>query len=272
MAWTAYRNLVTDLNVRFRNRFRFALQWAREAEAVSCPAEALEAYQIAVRVLPRLAFFGHGLRVRMEALRQARGLACRAAAAALSMHDVPGAIELLEHGRGVFWSRSLHLRTPTDELPEALAERMTELSHALEADSLEISERTFKAEEFENLIEDIRATPGYERFLLPLSFEDISAVSQYGFIAIILPEKAHCNVILLGLAGGDTRHLRIPTLDIDHLRELAACLNDAANIIRNGENATRKMRIAPLSAHDGTSAQTNILSELWTSLVNTLGP
>jgi hypothetical protein len=132
IAWDLYKSAVTNTTERARDRFRLALRWATSAEQHTCPSQALEAYTYAVQLLPRVAFLDRDVFGRMQALRDARGLSYRAAALALSVGRTHKAVELLEQSRGIIWSQSLHLRTPSNILPSEYAAVVTDLCQKLE--------------------------------------------------------------------------------------------------------------------------------------------
>ena len=112
-------------------RFRSAKLWASHADA-SGHQSALEAYQAAIELLPRLAMLGLDVLSRQQALASGSdGLARDAAACAIRSYQYGKAVELLEAGRAVFWSQALRLRTSVSDLHDvapALAEQLTHTS------------------------------------------------------------------------------------------------------------------------------------------------
>jgi hypothetical protein len=98
-------------------RLKVAKEWASVAHEKQ-DTSALEAYQIALGLLPQLAAFGLDVRSRPTILitAQSNNLGSDAAACAIDLHRYEEAVELLEAGRSVFWSQSLHLRTPLNDL------------------------------------------------------------------------------------------------------------------------------------------------------------
>jgi hypothetical protein len=97
---------------------------------------ALEAYQVAIELLPRLAALGLDLQSCQQILTlKADGLARDTAARAIQSGQPDKAVELLEEGRTTFWSQVLQLRSPLDKLqhlaPE-LAQMLKNTSHELE--------------------------------------------------------------------------------------------------------------------------------------------
>ena len=97
-------------------RFTAALSWAQSADA-RAHSSTLEAYQLAIDLLPHLATLGHSLQARQEILAvKSDGLARNGTACAIRSGEFGKAVEFLEHGRSTFWSQALRLRTPLDSL------------------------------------------------------------------------------------------------------------------------------------------------------------
>jgi tetratricopeptide (TPR) repeat protein len=128
----AFRAAATCRTASVVGRFRAAKLWALHADN-NLHESALEAYQAAVGLLPRLAMLGLDLQSRQ------RGLARDAAACAIRLAQYDIAVELLEEGRAVFWSQALQLRTPMTDLRDAapeLEEQLRHISLALEQGSV----------------------------------------------------------------------------------------------------------------------------------------
>ena len=97
-------------------RFAAARSWAHHADVHTHPS-ALEAYQHAVELLPRLATLGHTLQAQQEILAsRSDGLACNVAACTIRSGEFDKAVKFLEQGWTMFWSQALWLRTPLDSL------------------------------------------------------------------------------------------------------------------------------------------------------------
>ena len=119
------------------DQFHVGKTWVDYAH--SSHPSAMEAYQCTIKLLPRLAALGMELKTCQKALSHFDGLASNAASCAIGLGELEKAVELLEHGRGVFWSQSLRLRTPLDDLHSVaptLAQKLHNLADALEMGSL----------------------------------------------------------------------------------------------------------------------------------------
>ena len=81
-----------------------------------------------MRLMSQLSIVGLDLQSRHEALTEfASGLATDAAATALDLNLPERAVEFLEQGRGIFWSQSLQLRSPLDDIEKAVPELASKL-------------------------------------------------------------------------------------------------------------------------------------------------
>jgi hypothetical protein len=95
------------------------------------------------------------------------------------LEQLPTAIELLEEGKAVFWSQALELRSTALDLPVADRERLKHLFQLFVQDgdgaatdgmdkvALEqhMERRRQLVEQAQVLIQEIRARPGFDRFL-----------------------------------------------------------------------------------------------------------
>jgi hypothetical protein len=118
------------------DRIQAGRAWAA-LDAARLPADAaLEAQAVAVGLLPLLAWRGISYRDQQHLLAQhAPGVATDGAAIALKAGRKATAVELLESGRGVYWSQVLDARSDLEQLRRevpAQAERLAACRAALE--------------------------------------------------------------------------------------------------------------------------------------------
>ena len=143
-AMAAFRVAVTCQSAPASGRFRTAKSWARHAHK-SSHESALDAYYAAIALLPRLAILGLDVQSRQQALASGSdGLARDAAVCAIRSGQYGKAVELLEAGRGVFWSQALQLRSPMTNLRDVapkLEQKLRRIFFALEQGSLRDASR-----------------------------------------------------------------------------------------------------------------------------------
>jgi tetratricopeptide (TPR) repeat protein len=177
----------------------------------------LGVYLLAVRLLPRVASFHRGHASRLQELVGADELCRNGAARATLMGKVPDAVEMLEEGRGVFWSQALHLRTT--ELDVILPHEQLELQSIfgeleageqrpdapdLTAAALEglLEHKRKISERAECLVDSIRSRPGLERFLMPPSFTSLMQSLPKGFVVILITSGMRHHALVLDTTVG----------------------------------------------------------------------
>ncbi|KAJ7133318.1 CHAT domain-containing protein [Mycena epipterygia] len=217
------------------HRLFIAQQWAKDAEEVG-HTSALEAYRIAISLLPQLAMLGLDIYARRRALTTPRhGLASKAADCAIRFDDLNTAVELLETGRSVFWSQALQLRTPLDELrlvdPEladkasAILVKLEEGSHrnlssrsilapySQEYISLDVEAQGYSDLNVEWLqtLQNIRQRKGLEHFLLPKPFEALRYSAIHGPVVILNASGSHATALIITL-DKDVQCLPLPDI------------------------------------------------------------
>jgi hypothetical protein len=260
----------TSKTEKIYQRFLIALKWATYTEGCNNPDFALRALMHTLDLIPHTISLIWSIHQQMEILKEAYGLSCRAAAAALSLGRTRCAVELLECGRGVIWSQHIRMRGIVG--PYHPVHRDTTITKSDVLDWTEIHHIETRLEE---AFLGLRAAPGYERFLIPPSFQDICDNISGGYIALLVPSKAHCDVILLGASGtAQPHHLRLPRLNMETLKDMISTLTNVATAYRNTVRPyPRKAKKVAVTAERQNSAcnsdivYNKLLMELWTTLV-----
>jgi hypothetical protein len=193
------------------DRFRASQLWIQYARHLQHdPQSILDAYTVAIDLLPQLAWMGLPLNYRHHELLKAADIVRDAAATGLDACRPDTAVEWLEQGRSVVWNQLSQLRTPVDKLrasyPE-LADQLERVSHQLEHasarekpamnklmndwntedTSLEVQAREHHAVAllWEKLLVQIRSLPGFERFLLPKTIEQLTYLVHSGPVVFL---------------------------------------------------------------------------------------
>jgi tetratricopeptide (TPR) repeat protein len=206
-----FQRLATDPAVQVRARVAAAWQWANTALGRDDLAEARRAFDLAVTLLPRTAPRRVTHADRERRLASFSGLARDAAACAVQAGEPVDALRLLEHGRGVLLSHALDTRTELTGLRPDLVERFVTLRTALDrpegaafstsADvgpELPGEDRHALAAEWDPLIDEIRAQPGFARFLRPPPADDlIAATAGYGPVVVLNISGLRCDALLI---------------------------------------------------------------------------
>ncbi|PQE31524.1 TPR domain-containing protein [Rutstroemia sp. NJR-2017a WRK4] len=162
---------------------------------------------------------------RQHLVTEVAGLASDAAAIALIAEKSPyEAIRLLELGYGIIAASLNELRTDIYDLQEKhpqLAEDYITLRDQLDAptasvrraDKLDfpaditrqVDQRHNADQKLEQMIEDIRKLPGFERFLLAPTEDELKAAAALGPIVVINVSNYRCDALIIekrGLQGG----------------------------------------------------------------------
>ncbi|KIM81205.1 hypothetical protein PILCRDRAFT_821657 [Piloderma croceum F 1598] len=253
-AMAAFRKGATCESAPVSERFHVAKLWARSAHSLH--KSALDAYQVAVELLPRLAMLGLDLQARQHALTLGSdGLARDAAACAIQSGEYSKAVELLEEGRAVFWSQALQLRTPMTDLRNIapkLEEQLRRISLALERGSLRDRSRTLsdtpetlmsiekEASHFYRLnkewlttLNEVRRLDGFQDFLRPNRISTLQDAAVDGPIVILNASKRGCAALILTSTG--VQNIVFPDLGFNEVTSLVALLRYA--IAQDGRNS-----------------------------------
>ncbi|KAJ7095610.1 TPR-like protein [Mycena epipterygia] len=211
-------------------RFEAALRWAHLAKMTD-ELVVLEAYQIALNLLPDLAWLGLSISDRHYQLLKAGKIVRDAAAVAIASGQAEKAVEWLEQGRSIIWGQLLDLRTPMDTLKNSypeLAHRLHALSARLEGSGTRVihpeSESNTQqslqsvanqahqdAYERKELLKQIRELEGFSRFLLPRTISELSQAAQQGAVVILNISAERCDaLILMPHHNDEVIHISLP--------------------------------------------------------------
>ncbi|WP_242884292.1 CHAT domain-containing protein [Actinomadura litoris] len=162
----------------------------------------------AIALLPRLAARGLGRGDQERLLKDIAGLAQDACASALQVGEPERALTLLEGGRGILFAQMLETRSDFTELRDrhpATADRLDGLRDRLAAppDPLgDPDEHHALARRWDLLIAEIRELPGFARFALPPSAEELLAAAGPGRPVVVVSISEHRSDALLLTADG----------------------------------------------------------------------
>ncbi|KAJ7233540.1 CHAT domain-containing protein [Mycena rebaudengoi] len=224
-------------------RFFAATQWAHHAH-IHEPSSILHAYTTAIELIPELAWLGLSITDRHHHLSQAGQVVRDAASAAIAVHDYKKAVEWLDQGRSVIWGQLLNLRTPVDELRKShpgLADRLLSLSTTLETagsrtnavndavkpQSLDsIAQQSHDVALSRNeVLQQIRELPGFERFLLSKPISELLHAAKMGPVAILNISGYGCDALILRSAcANEVMHVPLSDFTLPEAQALAKLL------------------------------------------------
>jgi tetratricopeptide (TPR) repeat protein len=217
---------VVDLR-RVEDAHRATLERSGASSAAQESEQILHLYVQVIELLPRAANFGLDHRSRLQALAGSDEISRNAAARAVLLERVPQAVELLEEGRGIFWSQCLHMRvTGFDGVPYSDRQRLEELfrllkngAHRLQSSDHTSAQRERDLEarrqlnvEAEALIAKIRSHPGLDRFLLPATFQTLINSLPDGYVVVVNASRFGHHALLLSRTAGLAQSLVLKPL------------------------------------------------------------
>ncbi|KAH9474316.1 hypothetical protein JR316_0012774 [Psilocybe cubensis] len=154
--------------------------------------------------------------------QSAASLACESSSAIIPTGDLETAVELLEQGRAILWSKANVYKDPLQELRQAnegieLADRLESLNIQLEkivlqsqrsiiqnkeASSSELLESQMQkhrilSEEWDETVEKIRKIDGFENFLQAPQFKQLQAAAVEGPVIIVNISSYRCDAIII---------------------------------------------------------------------------
>lgn len=239
----------------------------------------LDVYTRTVELLPRVAYFGLDVESRLRALANSDKVAADGAAHALLLAQPEFAIELLELGRAVFWSQQLRLRTAFSALPSELAAKLTQAAFMLErgshcaghtvnenqakaAQEIQTANRRRLGDDFEELIAQARALPGFERFMLPEPFRALCTAAAHGPVVVLLANDIACQAIVLETPES-VHQVQLPKAYLKTLKTLSRAMSIA---VRRGRGLLRNRAMKKLHVEGGRKAE-QVLEELWRNVI-----
>ena len=227
--------------IRFRAHRRLGYvaagleEWGRAADALGA----------AVRLLPMLAPRNLRRRDAEHQLTELQGVHLDAAAAALHAKDPQRALVLLEQGRGVLLSYALDARTELTDLRDAhpgLADEFERVVDTLgradaraQADEAGGNDRRYRLlATWEEVVDRIRATPGFHGFARPPALDELLRAGAHGPVVTIVVSALRCDALVVTHDG--LRVVPLPDLHADETAQRAQAHLDAIDRLTDGED------------------------------------
>ncbi|EIN06443.1 hypothetical protein PUNSTDRAFT_136302 [Punctularia strigosozonata HHB-11173 SS5] len=242
----------------------------------------LDIYGAVVALLPRVAYFSLDLSSRLHSLAIGQSAAITGAACALTLSRPQRALEILEQGRGIFWSHSFRLRSQFDDVPEVQRRQLLALAHQLERsnDALPdqsddrlmekaLSRRRKQSEEFNSLVEEIRSMPGLDRFMLHDTYATLAKAADKGPVIVILP-SAFASFAIIIRSDREPVSIPLPSLSEDWIAQSSGTWRSAVSEARNAVRNRLKLQKIAMKVSQVQSQATlmeDVLEGLWTKVV-----
>ncbi|EUC60886.1 aromatic di-alanine and TPR containing protein, partial [Rhizoctonia solani AG-3 Rhs1AP] len=275
------RSASTSLSGAPRDKFKHALTWAKIASKYdrdSC----IKAYQTAIDLLPQFIWLGATTNQRYEDLSMTEALAVNAAYAAIRSSDYSLALEWLEHARCVVWNQSLMLRSPLDTLQSVyphLGTRLQEVADQLQnafSDSREslalasgsmtpeqvAQEHRRLAEEYNEILVQIRTLPGFSDFLRPMKATGLVKAARTGPVVVINCHKDNCDALLILPGEQGVGHIPLPNFSAQKAQQARLSLESSLRC-KGIRDRGVKVRQEPGHKDDMSS----VLATIWHNVV-----
>ncbi|KAH7338654.1 CHAT domain-containing protein [Rhizoctonia solani] len=219
---------------------------------------------------------GKSVKFRHEYLAKNPSVASRAAARAIRQGSLEFAVECLERGRSILWRQTLELRVSLEQLKNvspSLANQLAAVVEELdESERLQTVSGPFSvtlmdlkdpdrilqyqrelSEQYDLLLEQIRALDGLSNFLRPFEYSDTIGIASDGPVVLLNLCDEGCDALVLLHSG--VHHVPLPDADFETLSARRAALMTAAAHVMYDEGTEMDAILPPL------------LRMLWVSLV-----
>jgi hypothetical protein len=255
-------------------KFSSAVLWAQLAQEHNHHT-CLEAYQLAVNLLPQIAALNLDLKSRQQRLTRGtiKSLAVNSATAALALNQRDLAVEFFEASRSVFWSQALQLRPSLDHLVGGYPELLNKLrsiscqpeesairDNGREIDSGRESQReriSFEAEgvrcreldeERTKTLDAVRKLPGFEYFLKPRKLDVLRQAAVSGPVVVLLATNSSSSALII--QPEDVKHIKLPSWTPQKFELCAELPRVLSGGNDNSVSAHFEVRLSPQTSAD----------------------
>ena len=234
-----------DMTASFRYRLNVAIRWA-DAAQLHRHSSVINAYSILFYLLDRSLISHPNIESQHKFLsisQASKSLASDAASAAIGAQNVQTAVELLERGRFILWSKMGGYRHPLDHLRHVdiqLADRLQTIGVELErlaisSESgpidngspkslahLEAQMQRYRilSEEWEEVVGQIRKIEGFSNFLQAVPFATLQTAAAEGPVILINISKYRSDAIILHIDNLPIL-VNLPNVQPEHLAYLS---------------------------------------------------
>ncbi|CAE6464695.1 unnamed protein product [Rhizoctonia solani] len=248
-------------------------------------AERLEAFQIAMNLIPELVWLGTTVYQRYDEIKKLKNMVLEAVAVAIDSKDYFLALQWIEEGRSIVWNQLLQLRTPLRTLADArpdLARQLEQVADEIYSSSLKLTPslplaldrlRTAEdiaqghrrsAEIYKQLLDEVRLIPGFESFLRPArGLELISRALSWPLVVINVHES-RCDALIMTPRNDKIIHVPLLSLSLSDVAKLGIEMGHLIGM-RNPKQRDSSRR--PLVEWEEESCFEHVLSSLWEDIV-----
>ncbi|MER6346503.1 CHAT domain-containing protein [Streptomyces sp. NPDC001595] len=215
-----YRTTALARTQDVRTRLACAAQWGVTCMTLGDQEQARTAFGVALaELLPKLTGRSLGRASQEVRLREVASLANIAAAVEIGAGRPREALIRLEQGRGVLLAQGLQLRSRHSDLIAAspeLAGRFERVCEELVQSERGPEQRRESAAEFDRLVEEIRALPGFGDFHRQPDWARLRKAAAHGPVAVVNVSPLGCHALLLRHRLGRTDVEVVPLSGVTH--------------------------------------------------------
>jgi hypothetical protein len=191
-----------DINAALRECVRAAVSHEDHVQLLTI-------YRAMIDILPELGSVVLDQKSRLKRWRDVAGsLPLQTLLLALKANDLPTGLQLLEQGRAVLWSQTLAMQDPQiEELPDAWRHQMRTLLRSMSpsTERINIPRSDLTARDWahtsytrlQQLLEEIRASPGLERFIRGPSYSELVHVASVHPVVFLAMEDTACHAVII---------------------------------------------------------------------------
>jgi tetratricopeptide (TPR) repeat protein len=239
----------------------------------------LEFFSAAVDISSRVAGFILDSESQMRYLGGSRHLGPRAYWCAIACGQPQLGLELMERSRAMIWSQALHMRSP--QLSGAPSELASELEFLLNSiNTSRVLRTSASSRQFSStgqdirhkssvriyeIIQQIRAMPGHERFMSGLSFEELSQCASRNAVVVLVATEGECHALILRPHKPEPVILRLSSITPDELTTMSLLESSALWRGSSPHVGVHDRRIGMRVPSRSQSDQ--VLGKLWTTVV-----
>jgi tetratricopeptide (TPR) repeat protein len=255
---------------RIRLLWNFQNKWTPDITS-----SLVDVYAAIIDQVPMMAGFVLDTPSRLLVLKTTSEIGSDACVAAILAGQFARAIEILDHAHGIFWSQSLHPRDP--QLKGAPPEIASELGSLLRAmavpvPDLEKASRSPKSHltaydvrhqqnsQIQAILNQIRASPGSERFMLGSTFEELRESARHHPVVMLVNRWGHVFALIMSSSSEKSPgvlRLRIKWDDLLLFAKAAGQVNvwyrtgsgdvtDSERVMRPGQHPSRQQPLEML--------------------------
>ncbi|THU76349.1 hypothetical protein K435DRAFT_739358 [Dendrothele bispora CBS 962.96] len=284
-AIVAYKQATENTSSPSFTRYDAACRWAILCSKHQSPSLALDAYTVVLEIIPQIVWLGQTVHRQYEELFKIGRTINAAAAMAISVGDLPRAVEWLEEGWSIVWTQILQLRTPLDELHQQhpdFADELSRVSLALDnagtssfqSNSSEIKHKSVEEEaqkhcklaaRYEELLQQVRELDGFSSFLRPKKISELAPAARNGPVAVVNVAELRCDALVL-CTSGEIIPVPLPTFSYKQAETLHSKLLSLlqGHHVRGNQNKDRASRTLVKGNQNYFKL---VLADLWSHVV-----